>query len=233
MDSPSSQALGREVKPGETIDLSVNLEAPSKIGIYEGKWAFRNTAGDHFGVGRDGKGNLSTKIIVSELETVALDFIEEACSATWVNDIEEALPCPGVDGDPAGYMLQVQAPTLENGITENEAALVVHPRAAENGNIRGRFSDFEVKAGDHFRAVIGCMGDQPDCRVRFMLRYRIPGEEPVTLQEWNERFDEKLTKIDIDLTELAGKDVRFVLIVSARGTSEGNLAFWLGPRIVR
>jgi hypothetical protein len=233
MDSPASVALPREIKPGETIDLSINLEAPAKVGAYVGNWVLRNAAGDNFGTGKDTKGTLSTKISVSELDNIVLDFIEDACSAVWVNDIEETLPCPGVDGDPAGYALKVQTPTLENGIIENEPALVMHPRAAEDGNIRGRFPDFKVKAGDHFRAVIGCLDGQPDCQVRFQLRYRIPGEEPVTLQEWNEHFNGKVTKIDLDLTELAGKEVRFVLIVSARGSSEGDLAFWLGPRIVR
>ena len=150
MDSRASTPLNREVRPGETIDLSVNLEAPVKTGVYTGNWIMRNAFGDTFGIGRDGKATLETKIQVSELDEVVLDFLDDACTAVWVNDIEEVLPCPGTDGDPAGFVLQVATPTLENGILENESALVVHPRVAEDGNIRGRFPEFQVKAGDHF-----------------------------------------------------------------------------------
>lgn len=42
-------ALGAEVKPGETVDISVNLTAPTKAGNYAGAWRMANANGYPFG----------------------------------------------------------------------------------------------------------------------------------------------------------------------------------------
>jgi hypothetical protein len=52
MSGPASQQLvNLEVPPGASIDVSVNLVAPSKIGTYRGYWMLKNTAGVPFGIG--------------------------------------------------------------------------------------------------------------------------------------------------------------------------------------
>jgi hypothetical protein len=49
MDGPSVQALEGNVNPGQTVDLSVNLKAPSNQGDYTGNWGLRNASGVVFG----------------------------------------------------------------------------------------------------------------------------------------------------------------------------------------
>jgi len=44
-----NQAIGRAVKPGETIDIAVNLTAPQAPGAYQGFWHMTNAAGVPFG----------------------------------------------------------------------------------------------------------------------------------------------------------------------------------------
>ncbi len=44
MGGPSAQALVGNVNPGQTVDLSVNLTAPSSNGNYTGYWKLRNAA---------------------------------------------------------------------------------------------------------------------------------------------------------------------------------------------
>jgi hypothetical protein len=44
MGGPSAQALAGNVNPGQTVDLSVNLTAPSSNGNYTGYWKLRNAA---------------------------------------------------------------------------------------------------------------------------------------------------------------------------------------------
>ena len=52
MSGPASQQLvNLEVPPGASIDVSVNLKAPSKTGTYRGYWMLKNTAGVPFGIG--------------------------------------------------------------------------------------------------------------------------------------------------------------------------------------
>ena len=48
MSGPASQALTANVNPGQTIDISVNLKAPSTPGDYTGYWKLRNAAGVTF-----------------------------------------------------------------------------------------------------------------------------------------------------------------------------------------
>ncbi len=45
MNGPSVQALAGNVNPGQTVDISVNLEAPGPNGTYTGNWGLRNAAG--------------------------------------------------------------------------------------------------------------------------------------------------------------------------------------------
>jgi hypothetical protein len=232
MGSSSAIAIRRDVRPGETLDLSLDLKAPNRVGEYQGTWMLSNSAGQRFGVGTAGSQALEVRIRVSDLSRVVYDFAGNYCEASWRND-NIGLSCPGTDGDPEGYVLRDNTPTLENGRTENEAALVVQPRAVADGLVRGRFPEVTVREGDHFRAIIGCMDGQTDCNVRFQLRYRLPGQDVVTLQEWNEKFDGKVTVVDVDLTSLAGNKVSFVLTVRAKSDPNGDRAFWLSPRIVR
>ncbi len=45
MGGPAVQALSGNVNPGQTVDLSVNLTAPSSNGTYTGNWGLRNASG--------------------------------------------------------------------------------------------------------------------------------------------------------------------------------------------
>jgi hypothetical protein len=45
MSGPSVQAMSGNVNPGQTVDISVNLQAPSSNGTYAGTWGVRNASG--------------------------------------------------------------------------------------------------------------------------------------------------------------------------------------------
>lgn len=45
MSGPAAQALTGNVNPGQSVDISVNLTAPSGNGTYKGNWGLRNAAG--------------------------------------------------------------------------------------------------------------------------------------------------------------------------------------------
>ena len=50
MGGPEKQAIGEDVKPGESVTISVDLTAPATAGTYTGKWIFRTDKGVDFGV---------------------------------------------------------------------------------------------------------------------------------------------------------------------------------------
>jgi len=45
MNGPTVQALSGNVNPGQTVDVSVNLQAPSSNGTYTSSWGLRNPSG--------------------------------------------------------------------------------------------------------------------------------------------------------------------------------------------
>ena len=51
MSGPASVPMPKEVPPGEIVDISVQLVAPSEAGIFQGFWKLRNTSDQVFGVG--------------------------------------------------------------------------------------------------------------------------------------------------------------------------------------
>ena len=48
MGGPANQALAGNVNPGQEVDISVNLKAPSSNGSYKGWWGLRNASGVMF-----------------------------------------------------------------------------------------------------------------------------------------------------------------------------------------
>jgi hypothetical protein len=64
MSGPDNQQLiNLDVPPGASIDVSVELVAPSTTGTYRGDWALRNAAGIRFGLG-SGAGSFYLEIQV-------------------------------------------------------------------------------------------------------------------------------------------------------------------------
>lgn len=54
MGAPAAIPIGKYVYPGETIDLAINMLAPTGGGKYRGYWRMRNGAGILFGMGKTG-----------------------------------------------------------------------------------------------------------------------------------------------------------------------------------
>ncbi len=75
MGSPDSIAMPNEVRPGETVEISVKLTAPMKPGSYQTFFRLRNADGKFFRL--DGTGDLWVKITVGGV-TATPDLTETA-----------------------------------------------------------------------------------------------------------------------------------------------------------
>lgn len=70
------------VKPGNTVDLSVKMTAPSAKGTYVSRWLFAVDNGSFLGVGPDGKMPLYVRIIAATIPTpTRISFDKGATSA--------------------------------------------------------------------------------------------------------------------------------------------------------
>jgi hypothetical protein len=233
MSAPVSVDLTQNVPPGNTVDISVNMTAPATNGSYQGDWKLRNASGVIFGLGSTAAKTFYVAIEVGNTNPgTAYNFVDHYCSAQWTSGAG-VLPCPGSTGDSNGFVVKQAAPKLETGADENEAALYTQPQLVDNGYISGRYPTYNIKAGDRFMGVIGCIYGASACNVQFLLNYVANGGPEQTLASWNQTYDGDIEKLDVDLSSLAGKSVIFILRVNSNGSSNQDSAFWLQPRIVR
>ncbi|MEK6588457.1 MAG: NBR1-Ig-like domain-containing protein [Chloroflexota bacterium] len=237
MAGPPSSPLPGTVVPQAEVDIRVSLKAPSADGTHRGNWKLRSGGGVLFGIGTSFDRPFFVQIVVGATPTpqpgVVKDFVATYCLAEWVSGPSVVtLTCPGKVTDTQGFVIKLDAPKLENGSTENEPALWIHPQWVDNGVTTGKFPAIQVKSGDRFKAVIGCLFNGLTCSVRFQLNYRADGGSLQTLGQWDQTYDGNLQSLDLDLSPLAGKSVEFVLAVLANGPSNQDWAFWLAPRVV-
>jgi hypothetical protein len=232
MGGDPALALAGEVAPGESVDVSVPLTAPLSPGAYQGSWMLRNATGVLFGVNTGASDPFWVRIRVQAaigLADYSYDFSANFCLAQWTSG-QGALACPGSRGDTRGYATLVNQPNLETGPASDYALLTV-PNQDRGGWISGIYPYYRVQDLDHFRANVGCLSGSQGCNVVFELDYQTANGRVVELGTWGEVFDGLSTSIDLDLSDLSGRTVQFMLTVSNQGRTSSANAFWLAPRI--
>ncbi len=218
------------VLPDESTVLNVILTAPSFSGIHRSGWMLRSDRGELFGIGPSGEEPLWIEIQVVEPPASYYDnFASSYCAASWENE-SGSLPCPGNTSSFNGFVMRLESADLENR-REDEPLIWTQPSTNTNSWIRGIFPAIRIEDDDFFLADIGCLAGYPDCDVVFQLNYRIPGGVITNLGEWREVADGDITRVNIDLSNLAGRSVELILTTLSNGSSTDDAAFWLMPRI--
>jgi hypothetical protein len=224
-------ALPTSVGPGKTVDLSIQLTAPTKDGRYQGFWKLSNASGTLFGFGTSGDANIYVDVKVSGYTVTGYDLAANLCDATWRNG-NKTLPCPGVDGSSEGFAITMAAPQMEDGKVRG-VGLLTHPQMVNNGVIIGKYPAVNIQSGDHFKALVGCLNKADDCNMIFKLEYQIGSDPLKSLGQWNEIYEGEYYPIDIDLSFLKGQKVKFILTTLANGSSHEDYGLWVNPQITR
>ena len=227
-----SVSMPHTVAPGDTVDLSVNMVAPTQAGTYRGNWMLRNKDG-RFGIGNNADVAFWVQIKVKEVSSgMVYNFATNYCSADWATNKDSSLLCPGKGTEPSGFVLRLDAPELESR-KENEPTLWTNPAMFDDSWITGTYPAIKIKSGDRFLVDIGCLANADKCDVKFQINYRVNGGTIKSLGEWHEIYDGKMTRVNLDLSSLDGKNVQFVLTVLSNGEYDEDAAFWLNPHIDR
>jgi hypothetical protein len=259
MNGPDSVSLPINVAPEQTVDISVDMVAPSTPGSYQGFWQLQRPDGKAFLLSASVNDHIWAKINVVAPPTststltppvssatpivstpiaqatsplnITYDFVRNACTAVW-ESTEGTLPCPGLDGDVHGFVVESSHANLEDGTTASLPTLLTFPSAPSNGFIQGTYPEIQVLAGDHLQTTVSCEYGATSCSVLFSIRYLDSAGTPHDLWTLGEFYDGKYFNLDLDLSQLAGEKVEFVLGVSSLGSSAGDRALWVAPRIV-
>ena len=233
MSAPTAINIPRNIAPGVTVDLTVNMTAPASAGTYRGYWILSNTTNKLFGIGVDASKPIWVEVNVSggSPAVPGYDFVANACSAQWKSGAG-ILPCPGTEGDIKGYAIPKNSTQLEDGNIGPAPSLLMAPDSKYNGYIQGTYPLFTVLAGDHFRGNTGCAFGS-SCYVTFRLDYMTSTGTVKTFWSWRESSDSKNNSFDLNLAPLAGQNVRFILTILATGSATNDKATWTAPYIVR
>lgn len=240
MEGKATSKIGAIVKPGETIDLSLDLKSPTNSGEYKGEWMLRTTGGKIFGVGEMADKAIWVIINVENYhsesvpsEIYPLDFVAKICNAQWKSNFSVVrAPCDIDKSMTNAYVAVLSKPKLENGYLDDERTIHMHLESDNGSWIQGYYPALLIKNGAYFSTVVGCLDGNKSCNVTISLDARIDGGNPINLGKWAETYDEKVTKIDIDLSSYAGKNVELILGISNRSDVTSDV-FWLAPRVVQ
>lgn len=233
MNAPTFVNLPAGAAFGQTVDISVNMVAPSIAGGYRGYWILNNANGQYFGIGTDASKPIWIDIKVagdSPTDAIYYDFMNNMCSAEWKSSAG-ILSCPGTDNDARGFVLSLNPARLEDG-SVSAPGILAFPQNRYNGYIQGYYPAFTVQPGDKFVTAVSCEQGS-NCYVTFRLDYMLSTGFVGTFWQVRESNNGRYTPVNVDLTPLAGRSVRFILSVLATGTATGDRAVWAAPRIYR
>ena len=226
--------LPKDVAPGQTVDIAMNFIAPLIIGDFRGDWQIRNDKGELFGVSSTANQPfwVAIRVRTPAITGVVYDFAANACLAQWFSGAG-TLNCPGKDKDKDGFVLIKSNAKLEDGKSSSKPGLLTVPQNVTNGYIRALYPSFKVSKGDHLQAIVNCEGGATACGVLFRVDYQLADGIVRDFWAFGEKYDRQYFVADLDLTPLAGQDVKFVLTVLSLGDAAGDRALWVEPRIVR
>lgn len=164
--------------------------------------------------------------------SVLYDFIAQAPSAHWFNNVGEDLPWPGADNDNRGFALWRDNYALEDG-SHPARVLETHPKWEDDGSINGDYTvNVTIKSGDMFKARIGFISGANAGDARWVLGYREGGTYHSLASE-TKAYDGNLKDFTVGLSSLDGKVVNFELRVWANGSAAQDWAIWQDARIER
>lgn len=223
------------VGPGQEVDVSVSFSVPTTLtGTVRSYWRLRNTSGVLLPV-QNGYQNKSFFVEIKVgLVSSGYDFHSRATEATWASSAGN-LTFGGPDTNADGFVMYRNNLKVEDG-TSPSKVLEMYPQWVSDGAITGKYPAYIVRTGEHFTAKIGFLANgDGTCgagSVKFQFNYREGGvlHNPA-LGEWAETCNGSLTAVDVDLKDLVGKNVEFVLAVLANGPATQDMAVWISPQI--
>lgn len=242
MNAPAVVTLPGRVEPQQAVDISINMVAPNELGTFRGDWMLRNAEGREFGLGYGVPFYVEIKVVAPEVPMVLYDFTSNACSAEWTSNAStpELLSCPGSTGNDKGYVVSMDNPQLSDETFAGFHSLLTSPTWDSNpawdpgqsgGWIQGIFSPFMIQSGAHFEAKLACLYEAESCDVNFTLRYRAIDSEWHDLGNWHQTYEDNPRMIDLDLAEMVGQNISFMLRVDANGNGGLDQAVWVYPRV--
>lgn len=186
-----------------------------------------------------------------------INLKEIADKAKWTNGRNVSLQF-GVDLDKDGTAKHLINPTLENG-KKHDKVIFTHPEWVADGFIAGRYENITIPRDNPMAIIAGGFldGARGTDGAKFAMNFLIPGQSSTPVRtvrpsaaptipgsripaslfgieicSFNATYDEKIDRVEYDLSKYAGQTVTVFLIVTAGKTPEKDWAIWTTAKIV-
>jgi hypothetical protein len=227
-----SNPLPKVVRPGETMDMYLDMIAPPIAGDFNSRWAlFDDDTDTLFGYGPDDRAFRVNISVTTDFSGVIFNYVNQLCTAQWFNDNGRLLLCNEGFNNPRGFAIKRQA-APDHDPTNPVNLLWTHPRMEVGGSIVGLYPYVRIPANSHLTGEIGCLEDNPNCNITMKLYYQIFGNAPELMIEYDEIADDQANVFDLNIDGLRNKYVSFHLYVVANAAPQQAAGYWLSTRIV-
>ncbi|MFN2195837.1 MAG: NBR1-Ig-like domain-containing protein [Anaerolineales bacterium] len=231
MDTKKAIPLAQSVAPSTFTELAITFLAPNTAGTARSFWMMRSDKGEEFGFGINRDQPIWVRVDVrAPDEGLAFDMLTGVCQARW-RTRSGVQSCFGDPASSGGSISIMDFPAMEDDRVEDEPALWTRPGTFIGAFITGEYPKYTVQTGDHFKADVGCLQGYEECDIVFIVAYRDASGRERTLQSFEETYDGKVTRIDLDLSALAGDEIELILSVRNFGRADHAQPFWLSPGI--
>lgn len=236
LSAPKTVALTQMVKPGETVDVSVNMISPSEKGEYISYWTMSDYNGAPFGTGINGRSVFWAKLEVVERLKEPFPMHLDYCDAEWTSSKGKLSGCPmGREDFDNGSLGFSNNPFDESGRERRDQnSLLVVPSNGKDGFIKAVFPPYFVQVGDRLTTTVGCLHEAQDCNVTFKLGYLDEkGIYRDLVDPMRQTYDGGMKEVNLVLGKVKNQMVRFVLWVENNGSSKDDRAVWIYPTVWR
>jgi len=186
-----------------------------------------------------------------------INLKEIADKAKWTNGSNVALQF-GVDLGKDGTAKHLIEPTLENG-KKHDKVIYTHPEWVQNGMIAGRYENITIPKDKPMAIIAGGFleGARKTDGAKFAMHFLISEQSPdpgktirpstaptisggripaslfgIEICSFNAVYDEKIDRVECDLSKYAGQTVTVFLIVTAGNTPDEDWAIWTTAKIL-
>ena len=228
-----------EALPGDIVDVTLVMTAPTERGMYLGEWLLAAPDGSLFGMELDGSETLPVSVevtgnpLTSPFRQIFRMYVDYS-TAEWRDQNGPALV--NVDGNIGlhGYVTRENDPTFEGGLQEDEPTIVMMPPRGEGGYIAGKFPAFVSETSDYLVTRVGCLEPHKFCDATLKVLVQVEGEDEVeVLWESDKEYTGEWLLIRRNLTRYAGKAVHFIFVVESKGNNVDDVIGWFVPAIYR
>ncbi|HEX9090041.1 MAG TPA: hypothetical protein VF831_01050 [Anaerolineales bacterium] len=160
----------------------------------------------------------------------AYDFVDQCQNARWVSGRYTIISCSSSQMGLEPSIETLQVDVINGELASQKALQFTLP--GDHRAMNGYYAVWQVKEGDHFRAVLRCPAFAPICNMFISLRLRLQSGELISAGDWQVSADQPEVDIDADLSDYSGKVVLIWLEIGTYQQDDTEHAVLLiAPRI--